>query len=350
MTTYHLRVHRNVIDTRGFYHTGYDLVTYHDNGSITIQTIDVGSVGGWSPTGNWNIKLEISTPKEAQIYKTKRGMILWGTTHFDGTVVTKKWLNSRKAKAIIIDASDRAVDVFNQIKFNALIMNALESTYEGFLDYDLEGPNCNTWTRYIANTYLNQLDVFSLLGTDPSGLAYTGLDNDLLTSNTSEENKKAVMVSEVSAAFLTYIEEHEPNFDLGALTAENISFGISNDGLLYNGYVLNIAMPEKYYIIGGGVDDAVNFLDPNKECIVITGGGNDTITGGLGNDKLYGGVGNDTYIFGASHGQDTVIDEAGTDTLTFQGLEASRYRSVVSDGKTVYFTYKTKEDISLLEA
>jgi len=53
---------------------------------------------------------------------------------------------------------------------------------------------------------------------------------------------------------------------------------------------------------------------------VLTGSGNDTITGNTANNVLNGGSGNDTYAFLEGFGTDTVVDSAGNDTLDFSAV------------------------------
>ena len=45
--------------------------------------------------------------------------------------------------------------------------------------------------------------------------------------------------------------------------------------------------------------------------------GDDILTGGVGNDALQGGVGDDTYVFNLGDGVDTIYEEGGIDTLQF---------------------------------
>ena len=51
--------------------------------------------------------------------------------------------------------------------------------------------------------------------------------------------------------------------------------------------------------------------------IIMTGRGDDTLSGLAGDDQLIGGADNDTYIIGSSNGKDTVIDTAGTNIIRF---------------------------------
>ena len=45
---------------------------------------------------------------------------------------------------------------------------------------------------------------------------------------------------------------------------------------------------------------------------------NETFYGGAGNDTIYGGDGNDTYIFGRGDGIDTIVDNSGSNILSFE--------------------------------
>ncbi len=57
---------------------------------------------------------------------------------------------------------------------------------------------------------------------------------------------------------------------------------------------------------GGGGHD---LLDGGRGNDMLFGGsGNDTLNGGRGDDRLFGGVGSDTFVFGASAGNDLILD------------------------------------------
>ena len=82
--------------------------------------------------------------------------------------------------------------------------------------------------------------------------------------------------------------------------------------------------------LGDGSDTLINIEN------VLTGAGNDIITGGAGNNILNGGSGNDTYCIGNAWGIDTILDSSGNDTLTFVGigvdLTFNLAASIVSSG------------------
>jgi Ca2+-binding RTX toxin-like protein len=62
---------------------------------------------------------------------------------------------------------------------------------------------------------------------------------------------------------------------------------------------------------GNGLD---NTITGNSGDNVLSGArGNDTLIGGGGNDELIGGLGSDVFVFGPSHGADTIADFDATD-------------------------------------
>ena len=69
---------------------------------------------------------------------------------------------------------------------------------------------------------------------------------------------------------------------------------------------LNSAMAQNS---GQGNDTFLNFKN------VLTGSGNDVITGNGSNNILRGGAGDDTYRFRDGWGADTVVDTSGDDTI-----------------------------------
>ncbi len=68
-------------------------------------------------------------------------------------------------------------------------------------------------------------------------------------------------------------------------------------------------------VLGDGTDNTAEGSATSD--ILITGRGDDTLSGFGGNDQLVGGVGNDNYVIGADSGQDTIIDTAGVNTIHF---------------------------------
>jgi len=75
---------------------------------------------------------------------------------------------------------------------------------------------------------------------------------------------------------------------------------------------------------GGEGDDLLDAGEDNDSLMggsgddnLIAYSGDDTLAGGTGNDVLNGGDGNDTYLFSQGDGMDSIFDNAGTDTLSF---------------------------------
>ena len=78
----------------------------------------------------------------------------------------------------------------------------------------------------------------------------------------------------------------------------------------------------KVNIIGGEGNDTLSGANLDDTLLGGAGNdhlygnnGNDTLDGGEGNDYLDGGAGDDTYVFAKGHGQDSISDQSGSDTI-----------------------------------
>lgn len=81
------------------------------------------------------------------------------------------------------------------------------------------------------------------------------------------------------------------------------------DGLTLNAsHILNI-------ITDSGNNANITINGTTNDDFILSANGNDTITGGAGKDIIVNQSGNTTYHFGPGHGQDTIYDYAGNDTL-----------------------------------
>jgi Ca2+-binding RTX toxin-like protein len=89
-------------------------------------------------------------------------------------------------------------------------------------------------------------------------------------------------------------------------------------------------------------DSGDDFLVGNTGNDMIYGGsGNDFIRGDAGNDTLCGGCGDDTFFFGATTGNDTVLDFGGDDVIDARGMGLTNWAAVeasltfAADGATL---------------
>ena len=96
----------------------------------------------------------------------------------------------------------------------------------------------------------------------------------------------------------------------------------------------------KNLITGFGND----FLTGNTANNILTAGdGNDTLIGGAGNDSLVGGAGNDTYAFASGFGTDTITD----DTTSGNTLDFSAFSSALAvDLGITVFTQSTGNTVN----
>ena len=73
-------------------------------------------------------------------------------------------------------------------------------------------------------------------------------------------------------------------------------------------------------------DDTI--VGSSESELMVSGAGDDSLSGLEGDDQLFGGTGNDTYLIGANSGQDTVVDVSGTNTIRFvDGITFSQVAS-----------------------
>ena len=102
-------------------------------------------------------------------------------------------------------------------------------------------------------------------------------------------------------------------------------YGGSGDDRL-TGYNSNSNAPtfEDDYLYGGAGNDTLYGQNGNDELYgeegadtLYGGNGNDVLSGGAGEDYLYGQNGDDTYVFHLGDGQDTIVENSGTDTIRF---------------------------------
>lgn len=90
--------------------------------------------------------------------------------------------------------------------------------------------------------------------------------------------------------------------------ADNVLIGNSGNNRLNSGRGNDT-------VLGGLGQDTLNGGEGND--VLYGEEGNDLLNGEAGSDTLYGGAGNDTYLFSAISGQDTVIDNEGSNSVKF---------------------------------
>ncbi|MDQ7249856.1 beta strand repeat-containing protein [Dongia sedimenti] len=85
--------------------------------------------------------------------------------------------------------------------------------------------------------------------------------------------------------------------------------------------------------------NAGDFIDGTNDGDTIFGfNGDDTITGGRGNDFAILGKGNDRFVWNPGDGSDTVLGEAGFDTLEFTGANIAEQFEIRADGANAQLT------------
>ena len=247
MTQYVLQAHRNRIDGKiPANHSGYDLITYHDDGRITIESLDLTQSGGLGPLPG---KLSIAhTVGNAQVYDVNGQEVVWHDTlspnndkKYNGDVGA--YLEDKKAATSEILEGQEAVDAFNKMKADMIMRNSLDQI--GLIDYDVEGPNCNTWTNHMDERFIQPVkkdgtSVFDGLGGKEN---FTGDGNDFETGNEYFDNEKAKIIDRAVDAII----ENNPNFDPDMLDKDSIMWD-ENIGKAFGG-VLKFSDDKGDYVI-----------------------------------------------------------------------------------------------------
>jgi Ca2+-binding RTX toxin-like protein len=73
--------------------------------------------------------------------------------------------------------------------------------------------------------------------------------------------------------------------------------------------------------------------------------GNDTLIGGTGNDYMEGGQGNDTYVFAKGHGQDTIYDTEGADTIQFTDVDFAEVKFRKNNYDLIIYGYNDNDSV-----
>lgn len=251
MTKYVLQAHRNQIDKNfGIFtpnHSGYDLITYHDDGRITIESLDLTREETINPFDAGDLKIEY-TKNNAQVYDVNGQEVVWHDTlspnndkKYDGDVGA--YLKDKKAATSEILEGQEAVDAFNKMKADMIMRNSLDQI--GLIDYDVEGPNCNTWTNHMDERFIQPVkkdgtSVFDGLGGKEN---FTGDGNDFETGNEYFDNEKAKIIDRAVDAII----ENNPNFDPDMLDKDSIIWD-ENIGKAFGG-VLKFSDDKGDYVI-----------------------------------------------------------------------------------------------------
>jgi len=367
---YELRVHSRDVradlsplpgDTDIGNHTGYDLITTHEDGSQTIQYIDLYT------NSSLDIGFYISAPVPAQEYTImdedgNSRTILWGTqTAHDGTmqVTTVEYLTEYKVyTSTIIDEtnSTEAFKAFNKIKLEATFLQSLKDE----LVYNPKTRNCNTSTRYFAEQYLNGQNVFAML---PIG-EYIGSGSSFYDPNSTSTTD--VTIKAVRNIIDKYYSLVGSNVDLS-----NVQYGVVNQS---NAWYAKFTTDDYNYVFAGNGE--ANIVDLYGDSFIYADAGNHTINAGNGNDVIYGreanvidgGDGNDIiyagdqtyaahsigagagddYIY-AGHGGDDVRGGNGNNTV-YLGSGSDKYTGGddidIVDGGSKDFIFTDSADSS----
>lgn len=305
MTSYILQVHSRYLDlplvppsTGIARHTGYDLVTLNDNGEPSfINSVDLTTRNGRIymvfVEGSDGQPFIVNVSGEKQIWPKK---IHIGEVTADNEgpnfTVTQESAEKYDFKTATVLTGDVAKHVFDWIVFDAKYRNALSMVSNGLTDYDVNAPNCNTWTNYIDLTYIKgSQSVFDKLG----GGWYPGKDKTFINSTSGDDLRDCKIIEDISRKFF---ELYSADFNFGnlSITLEDVKhYSNTMDPV---GFVTRISDGVRSYlfdceVVNSYVQDGHYFEDntPGGSYIVAGKGASETIIAGDGDDIIDAGAG-----------------------------------------------------------
>lgn len=305
MTSYILQVHSRYLDlplvppsTGIARHTGYDLVTLNDNGEPSfINSADLTTRNGRIymvfVEGSDGQPFIVNVSGEKQIWPKK---IHIGEVTADNEgpnfTVTQEGAEKYDFKTATVLTGDVAKHVFDWIVFDAKYRNALSMVSNGLTDYDVNAPNCNTWTNYIDLTYIKGTQsVFDKLG----GGWYPGKDKTFINSTSGDDLRDCKIIEDISCKFF---ELYSADFNFGnlSITLEDVKhYSNTMDPV---GFVTRISDGVRSYlfdceVVNSYVQDGHYFEDntPGGSYIVAGKGASETIIAGDGDDIIDAGAG-----------------------------------------------------------
>ena len=305
MTSYILQVHSRYLDlplvppsTGIARHTGYDLVTLNDNGEPSfINSVDLTTRNGRIymvfVEGSDGQPFIVNVSGEKQIWPKK---IHIGEVTADNEgpnfPVTQEGAEKYDFKTATVLTGDVAKHVFDWIVFDAKYRNALSMVSNGLTDYDVNAPNCNTWTNYIDLTYIKgSQSVFDKLG----GGWYPGKDKTFINSTSGDDLRDCKIIEDISRKFF---ELYSADFNFGnlSITLEDVKhYSNTMDPV---GFVTRISDGVRSYlfdceVVNSYVQDGHYFEDntPGGSYIVAGKGASETIIAGDGDDIIDAGAG-----------------------------------------------------------
>ena len=171
------------------------------------------------------------------------------------------------------------------------------------------------------------IDTIEMKDIDYANLKFTQVDYDLrMDGYSSTDDSITFRYFFLSSAYIpeTFIFKNQTlNF------AQMIENGINFTGTAENDYI-SVDWEVKGIVVGNAGND--NLTGGNLDDTLDGGFGNDTLygkdgndilIGGNGNDYLEGGLGNDRYLFEKGHGQDSLFDESGIDTIEMKDIDSA---------------------------
>jgi|GEM_PF-259753 len=203
------------------------------------------------------------------------------------------------------------------VDFSLVSNNLAINLTSGTGDEVTDGTNTVNWSGDIIENAVGGSGNDTITGSSGDNVLEGGAGNDSLAGGSGND---------------TYV--FNPGFGQDTINDSAGANTLSLAGLV-DDITLNLATATSYTDSTG---DSVSWGSGNIANLV-TGFGNDTLTGSSGNNTLAGGLGNDTYVFNPGFGQDTIVEntDEGTDTVDL---------SAIANALTVNLTSSASDEVT----
>lgn len=204
----------------------------------------------------------------------------------------------------------------------------VDNINDSVIEYANEGTQDLVWSGLSDYTLTDNVEWLAL---SSGANIYWGDGNSLNNYIQGNENNNALY-------------GHAGNDTIYGYTGDDFMWGGTGNDTLFGG-IGNATLADGNDTIHGEDGDDQIFGENGNDYLYGEAGndwiegttGNDTISGGTGNDTLYGGIGNNTYQFSAGDNQDYILDEAGTDKITFDNTVSKSNIALFKDASNNLF-------------
>ena len=168
-------------------HTGYNLVTVNDDGTKTIERVDL-----YRDSLSGEAKFNISSSAAEEVTFVNKDTLETQQAYWNAGVTPEQIQHNNFYNSGILASGDDAKEAYNKIKLDAALSNFVG------LDYDIYGDSrtCNTATNYWGEQYIPNFDgnIYSSLP-DGTTFGYYGSNDDYVNATDYNQAQKIKFIN-----------------------------------------------------------------------------------------------------------------------------------------------------------